>query len=61
VGTDFGRLATGTSLSVAVARFFFVGDPAAPGFFTGNKGTDAILDELRVAGMISYVLVFHIE
>lgn len=57
VGTDFGCLATGTSLSVAEARFFFVDDPAGPGFFTGNREVDAILDELRVAGMVSYVLI----
>lgn len=61
VGVDFDRLATGTSLSVAVARFFFVGDPAGPGFFTGNKGMDAILDELRVAGIVSYVLLYCIS
>jgi hypothetical protein len=66
VGLDFDRLATGTSLSSAVARFFFVGDPAGPGFFTGNKGMDAgmdaILDELRVAGMMfsmSYCVVYR--
>lgn len=61
VGYDFDRLATGTSLSSAAARFFFVGDPADPGFFTGNKGMDAILDELRVAGIVCYVLLYCIS